>query len=87
MTSRRRNQTGTARKCFLALVAFALAASGCASLPEDEPVLEKLDANTGTTIAGIGRPIELYRETAKLALTDRFAFFAPFVVFPLRRSG
>jgi hypothetical protein len=78
MTSRRRFQTGVSRKCFLALAAFALAASGCAALPEDAPVLEKLDTETGTTIAGIGRPIELYREVSKLSLTDRFAFLAPF---------
>jgi hypothetical protein len=78
MTSRRRFQTGVSRKCFLALAAFALMASGCSTLPEDAPVLEKLDTDTGTTIAGIGRPIELYREVSKLSLTDRFAFLAPF---------
>jgi len=77
MTSRREAETGFHCKRFLAgLVALALGA--CATLPQDHPVYEQLDAETGVTIALIGKPIELYRETVPNVYTDRFAFLAPF---------
>ena len=60
----------------LALVPLALGA--CAALPQDQPVFEQLDADTGVTIARLGKPIELYREAVPSAFTDRFAFLAPF---------
>jgi hypothetical protein len=77
MTSRREAETGFHRVCFLiALVVLALGA--CATLPNDNPVYEELDADTGVTIARIGKPIELYREAVPSVYTDRFAFLAPF---------
>jgi hypothetical protein len=57
---------------------IALALSACATLPQDQPVYEQLDADTGVTIARIGKPLELYRETGVGASADRFAFLAPF---------
>jgi len=78
MTRRREAETGIrgARLILAGLAALALAA--CATLPQDHPVYEQLDADTGVTIARIGKPIELYRETVPNVYTDRFAFLAPF---------
>lgn len=50
----------------------------CAALPDDAPVVEQLDTETGTTIARLGRPLELYRETYLQDPSGRFAFFGPF---------
>jgi hypothetical protein len=61
--------------------AFALATlalGACASLPQDQPVFEQLDADTGVTIARLNKPVELYREAVPSAYADRFAFLAPF---------
>jgi hypothetical protein len=55
-----------------------LALGACASLPQDQPVFEQLDADTGVTIARLGKPIELYREAVPSIHSDRFAFLAPF---------
>ncbi|MEJ0086766.1 MAG: hypothetical protein WDO72_13850 [Pseudomonadota bacterium] len=77
MTSRRDAETVFLGARFLAgLVALTLGA--CATLPQDHPVYEQLDADTGVTIARIGKPIELYRETAPNGYADRFAYLAPF---------
>jgi hypothetical protein len=51
---------------------------GCAALPEDAPVLEQLDTEMGATIARLGKPMELYRETFMSDPAGRFAFVAPF---------
>jgi hypothetical protein len=77
MTSRREAETGIRGGKFLAGF-FAFALSACAALPQDRPVYEQLDADTGITIARIGKPIELYRETIPNTNADRFAFLAPF---------
>jgi hypothetical protein len=62
-----------------ALVLIACAAtSGCAAIPNDSPVVEELDSQTGMTVARLGRPIELYREAATRDSAVRFAFVAPF---------
>jgi hypothetical protein len=77
MTSRLESKTALRGSRFtLALLTLALGA--CASLPQDQPVFEQLDADTGVTIARLGKPIELYRETVPNVYTDRFAFLAPF---------
>jgi hypothetical protein len=77
MTRRREPETGFHCARLLAgLVALALAA--CATLPQDHPVYEHLDAETGVTIALVGKPLELYREIVPNVYTDRFAFLAPF---------
>jgi hypothetical protein len=60
----------------LSLVAFML--GGCAALPEDAPVVEQLDAETGATITRLGHPVELYRDTVVPHGLGRFAFVAPF---------
>jgi hypothetical protein len=60
----------------VSLVAFMLGA--CAALPEDAPVVEQLDPDTGATVTRLGQPIELYRETFVQDATGRFAFVAPF---------
>lgn len=50
----------------------------CAAIPDDSPVVEDLDSETGITIARLGRPVELYRETFRADSTGRFAFLGPF---------
>jgi hypothetical protein len=77
MTSRREAETRIPGARFLvALIVLVLDA--CATLPTDQPVYEELDADTGVTIARIGKPVELYREAVPSVYTDRFAFLAPF---------
>jgi hypothetical protein len=58
------------------LVAVLLGA--CASIPDDSPVVEDLDPETGITISRLGRAVELYRETFRQDSTGRFAFIGPF---------
>jgi hypothetical protein len=60
----------------LLIVATALGA--CATVPDDASVVEKLDDETGLTVARLGRAIEVYRETFLKEPTGRFAFMAPF---------
>jgi hypothetical protein len=50
----------------------------CAALPDDAPVVENLDPDSGVTIARLGHPLELYRETTSKNAADRFAFLGPF---------
>ena len=56
----------------------ALMFSACAALPDDAPVVEQLDPDTGATVTRLGHPIELYRETFVKDATGRFAFVGPF---------
>jgi hypothetical protein len=67
---------GRLRCTLLFLVAATLGA--CATVPEDASVVEKLDEETGLTVARLGRPVELYRETFLKDPSGRFAFVAPF---------
>ena len=77
MTSRREAETRfRGLRFILALMTFSLV--GCATLPQDHPVYEQLDADTGVTVAKLGKPVELYRENVPSVYTDRFAFLAPF---------
>ena len=78
MTSRRFSKTTlrAARFVLAALAASALAA--CAALPDDAPVLEQLDTETGVTITRLGHPVELYRETFQQDPSGRFAYVGPF---------
>ncbi len=78
MTSRRRSQTGLTRIRFLGLGLMCALLAACAALPDDAPVVENLDPETGATVARLGKPLELYRETALQAIADRFAFLGPF---------
>ena len=57
---------------------MGLLLTGCAALPEDAPVFEQLDEETGVTIKRLGHPMELYRETFQRDPSGRFAFLAPF---------
>ena len=76
--------TSHVRRFLRAALTMALACmvtatiTACAALPEDAPVMEQLDEETGLTIARLGRPMELYRETFQRDPTGRFAFLAPF---------
>ena len=78
MTSRRRSQTAlrTARFALAAIASSMLGA--CAALPDDAPVVEQLDSETGLTVTRLGHPIELYRETFLKDPAGRFAFIGPF---------
>jgi len=66
----------TSRRLFLTLLTTLLAS--CASLPNDAPVVEQLDDQTGLTIARLGKPLELYRETFRKETAGKFAFMGPF---------
>jgi hypothetical protein len=78
MTSRR-DLTTTIRHLRFALIAVAGSVLGaCAALPDDAPVVEQLDSETGTTVTRLGHPIELYRESFLQEASGRFAFVAPF---------
>jgi hypothetical protein len=77
MTSRRVTQTARHWPRWIAIGALALL-GGCASLPEDQPVMEQLDSETGVTITRLGKPIEIFRETFLKQAPGRFGFIAPF---------
>jgi hypothetical protein len=78
MTSRRGSQTVRGRVRFT-VVTFACALLGaCAALPDDAPVVDELDTDTGATVTRLGRPLELYRESGLKDAMDRFAFLGPF---------
>src|SRR5690242_15626398 len=51
--------------------------AGCASTPA-EPVSDRLDSQTATTVTVIQSPVELISETPKGAIGDPFAYVAPF---------
>jgi len=83
MTSRRdlttsRSRTGWGQARFIAVAMVASMLGACAALPDDAPVVEHLDSETGTTVTRLGHPIEVYRETFVQMPTGRFAFIAPF---------
>jgi hypothetical protein len=78
MTSRRGSQTVTRPKRFVMVALVSGLLGACAALPDDAPVVEQLETETGTTVARLGRPIELYRETFTQDATGRFAFIGPF---------
>ena len=62
MTSRRGSQTRKRIACFVLGTLAAALLSACAALPEDAPVVEKLDTETGVTVTRLGQPVELYRD-------------------------
>ena len=63
-------------RVFAALAVSLL--SACAALPDDAPVVENLDPETGLTVARLGRPLELYNETSGRDAVERFSFLGPF---------
>jgi hypothetical protein len=66
------------RRMARALLSVVALLGGCASLPDDAPVVDQLDEQTGLTIARLGHPLELYVETARTDSASRFGFFGPF---------
>jgi hypothetical protein len=50
---------------------------GCATIP-DEPVSEKLDPDTATTVTILSQPIELLSQSNRGKQMDPFAYIAPF---------
>jgi hypothetical protein len=60
------------------VAAIATLLGGCAALPDDAPVVEQLDSETGTTVTRLGHPVEVYRESFVQEPAGRFAFIAPF---------
>jgi len=69
----------TTRYVRLILAGFAaLFIGACAALPDDAPVVENLDEETGLTIARLGRPLELYNDSSSKDVAERFAFLGPF---------
>jgi hypothetical protein len=78
MTSSRPIPTALRRASFVIVTCIAMMLGACAALPNDSPVVEELDADTGATVARVGKPLELYREAVPNVYADRFAFLAPF---------
>jgi hypothetical protein len=50
----------------------------CAAMPNEEPVSEKLDPDTATTVTVLSQPIELFSQTSRSKQSDPFAYIAPF---------
>jgi hypothetical protein len=61
----------------LSYTVLALLIGGCASVP-GEPVSEKLDPVTATTVTVINQPVELLSQTTHGVKADPFAYIAPF---------
>ncbi len=59
------------------LAVLALLVGGCASAPS-EPVSEKLDPVTATTVTVINQPVELLSQSTHGVKADPFAYMAPF---------
>ncbi len=77
MTSRRPLSTPH-RLTHFAVLTATVWLGACVSLPNDAPVVEQLDDQTGLTIARLGRPLELYRENFRKDTLGKFAFLGPF---------
>ncbi|MEO8019629.1 MAG: hypothetical protein ABI769_17600 [Pseudomonadota bacterium] len=78
MTSRRRTQTWKHLVRFAQCTVASVMLGACAALPDDAPLVEQLDTETGATVTRLGRPIELYRETFLQEAAGKFAFMGPF---------
>jgi hypothetical protein len=65
----------------LAITALAAtltgALAGCASAPA-EPIVDRLDADTATTVTVVAQPVQLVTETPRNVNGDPFAYIAPF---------
>jgi len=59
------------------LAAVVIALSACASTPS-QPVIDRLDPDTGSTVTVINSPVELLAEATRGAAGDPFAYIAPF---------
>jgi hypothetical protein len=56
----------------------AVVLGACAAMPAEEPVSEKLDPDTATTVTVLSQPIELFSQTSRSKQSDPFAYIAPF---------
>jgi hypothetical protein len=65
------------RTSSFAIVWAAAVVGGCAAVPT-EPVSERLDPDTATTVTVLSRPIELVSATGRGPSNDPFAYLAPF---------
>jgi hypothetical protein len=63
---------------FATLSLAAIMLGACAALPDDAPIVEQLDNDTGATITRFGHPLELYRDTLVPHALGRYTFVAPF---------
>lgn len=57
---------------------LAAVLGACAAIPNEEPVSEKLDPDTATTVTVLSQPIELFSQTSRSKQSDPFAYIAPF---------
>lgn len=68
-----------------ALLLATAVVTGCASVPQDKPLRERLDDNTGATMTTLERPMAFYREQPMLAANARdYVYLGPVEV---NRSG
>lgn len=69
-----------ARQAFNVALAAVLPAilGGCATPSRGEPVSERLDPNTATTVVVLTRPVELLAQATHGSKSDPFAYIAPF---------
>lgn len=64
---------------------MSLVAAGCATLPADTPLLQRLDRNSGATVTTLPEPMSFYREEPILAANARdYVYIGPVEV---NRSG
>jgi hypothetical protein len=59
------------------VAAFVVVLAACASTPS-QPVVDRLDPDTGSTVTVINSPVELLAEATRGAAGDPFAYIAPF---------
>ncbi|MDB6047056.1 MAG: hypothetical protein JWM63_5607 [Gammaproteobacteria bacterium] len=59
------------------LTAFVMVLTACASTPS-QPVVDRLDPDTGSTLTVMDSPVELLAEATRGAAGDPFAYIAPF---------
>ncbi len=72
------NNLGAFKGLQVGALAAGMLVAGCAAMPVTEPVAEKLDPDTATTVTVLSTPIELFAQTSKSKQTDPFAYIAPF---------
>jgi len=78
MTSKREPSNATPLRRAMLFTFTSVLLAACAALPNDAPVVEQLDEETGVTIARLGKPVELYVEPTRPRDPGRFGFLGPF---------
>jgi hypothetical protein len=63
--------------CRWSLALFPALVAACATAPS-QPIVERLDPDTATTVTAIKKPVELVAENLHNVGSDPFAFIAPF---------